>query len=245
MQRCGTSLLSPAVAVQSFATTTAAAAAAADFLQHAAHSTEAHACGGGRVSRPMRSSWAVQAPVLRHVQIRSLSACAAALDSNGTGTSNSSAAGNADDSEDELKRQLLDGALRHVVRNLHDVTTESPLHVLCALLRLLLIQCCHVQQADLWDAPNPSCMQHTEGWSTRAIQLAAKDLQYSPALAGVCKDESELVAHFIRKCNHELFEKMRQQHAELEAQSDTIDKLRLAVRWRLELLAPYAGAHFI
>ena len=83
-------------------------------------------------------------------------------------------------------------------------------------------------------------MQRTEGWTTRAIQAAARDLNFSSALAGVCKSEAELVEHFIRECNEALFDKIADERP-LWASKSSTDKIKLAVRWRLEMLEPYVG----
>jgi rpsU-divergently transcribed protein len=85
-------------------------------------------------------------------------------------------------------------------------------------------------------------LQHKEGWSTRAIQAAARDLGFSAALAGVVKGEADLVEFFIRKCNNALFDRMRDERALLHQQAGLADRVKLAVRWRLELLGPYIGA---
>jgi rpsU-divergently transcribed protein len=85
-------------------------------------------------------------------------------------------------------------------------------------------------------------LQHQEGWSTRAIQAAARKLRFSPALAGVVKGEADLVEFFIRKCNDALFDRMRGERALLHQQDGMADRVKLAVRWRLELLTPYIGA---
>ena len=83
-------------------------------------------------------------------------------------------------------------------------------------------------------------MQRTEGWTTRAIQAAARDLDFSPALAGVCKSEAELVEYFIRESNEALFQKIAEERP-LWASKSSTDKIKMAVRWRLEMLEPYVG----
>lgn len=83
-------------------------------------------------------------------------------------------------------------------------------------------------------------LQNTEGWTTRAIHAAAKDLNFSPALSGVCKSEADLVEYFIRQCNNALFDKIADERPLWASRSPT-DRLKLAVRWRLEMLEPYIG----
>lgn len=79
----------------------------------------------------------------------------------------------------------------------------------------------------------------SEGWTVKAIQQAAHDMNLSPVFAGVCDGkEKDLVEHFIRSCNHKLFVRLRGAGPEFTALS-TADKIKLAVRWRLEMITPY------
>lgn len=71
------------------------------------------------------------------------------------------------------------------------------------------------------------------------MQRAAEDMHLSPVFAGVCDGkEKDLVEHFIRTCNQALFAKLREAGPEYQALS-TADKIKKAVRWRLEMIAPY------
>lgn len=84
-------------------------------------------------------------------------------------------------------------------------------------------------------------VQAAEGWTTRALQLAAQDLKLSPMFAGVCS-EKDLVQYFISSSNDRLFERISN-----SPDFDSLpvpDKVRLAVRWRLEMLSPYISAYF-
>jgi rpsU-divergently transcribed protein len=84
-------------------------------------------------------------------------------------------------------------------------------------------------------------VQAAEGWTTKALQLAAQDLKLSPMFAGVCS-EKDLVQYFITNSNDRLFEQI-QSSTEFHTLS-VPDKLKLAVRWRLEMLSPYISAIF-
>lgn len=83
-------------------------------------------------------------------------------------------------------------------------------------------------------------MQAAEGWTTKALQLAAQDLNLSPMFAGVCS-EKDLVQHFITTSNDSLFECIRSRSSEFDSLS-VPDKVKLAIRWRLEMLSPYISA---
>ena len=77
----------------------------------------------------------------------------------------------------------------------------------------------------------------TEGWTTKALQLAAKDLKMSPMFGGVCS-EKDLVHYFIESSNERLFERIEGSGPEFHS-LPVPDKVKLAVRWRLEMLSPY------
>lgn len=86
-------------------------------------------------------------------------------------------------------------------------------------------------------------MHHTQkvkGWTAGALQAAATELHMSPMFAGVCT-EADLVEHFIMKCNDALFRRIAQAGPDFE-QKRTMAKINTALRWRLEMLAPYIGA---
>jgi hypothetical protein len=60
-------------------------------------------------------------------------------------------------------------------------------------------------------------------------------------LAGICtKGEYDLVYFFIRKCNRALFDRIRAEGAAF-SEKGTAEKVKLAMRWRLEMLAPYVS----
>lgn len=101
----------------------------------------------------------------------------------------------------------------------------------------------------LWPIIHPSatpfCVQATEGWTAKAMQRAAEDMNLSPVFAGVCDGkEKDLVEHFIRSCNQQLFARLREAGPEFTALS-TADKIKLAVRWRLEMIAPHVSAFLL
>lgn len=84
-------------------------------------------------------------------------------------------------------------------------------------------------------------VQASHGWTIKAIQSAAEDMKLSPVFAGVCDGkEKDLVEHFIRTCNQQLFARLREAGPEFTSLS-TADKIKLAVRWRLEMIAPYTS----
>ena len=77
------------------------------------------------------------------------------------------------------------------------------------------------------------------------MQRAAEDMNLSPVFAGVCDGkEKDLVEHFIRSCNQQLFARLREAGPEFTALS-TADKIKLAVRWRLEMIAPHVSAFLL
>eukprot|EP00892_Ulva_mutabilis_P003275 jgi/Ulvmu1/1319/UM011_0047.1 len=79
----------------------------------------------------------------------------------------------------------------------------------------------------------------SQGWTVKAIQSAAEDMDLSPVFAGMCDGkEKDLVEHFIRSCNQQLFARLRDAGPEFTSLS-TADKIKLAVRWRLEMITPY------
>lgn len=71
----------------------------------------------------------------------------------------------------------------------------------------------------------------------KALQQAARDLNLSPMFGGVC-GEKDLVVRFITASNERLTEKLQSAGPEFH-QLSVPDKIKLAVRWRLEMLAPY------
>lgn len=52
-----------------------------------------------------------------------------------------------------------------------------------------------------------------------------------------------LLQFFVEKCNQELAEKLAAHRADLQGLK-TRDRIRTAVKWRLEMLIPYMG-HFL
>lgn len=87
-----------------------------------------------------------------------------------------------------------------------------------------------------------TCVQAAEGWTTKALQLASQDLNLSPMFAGVCS-EKDLVEYFVKSSNERLFERIRSGGEEFHS-LPVPDKVKLAVRWRLEMLSPYISALF-
>lgn len=85
--------------------------------------------------------------------------------------------------------------------------------------------------------------QAAEGWTNKALQLAAQDLKLSPMFAGVCS-EAEFVKYFIETSNERLFERIRNSGPEFHS-LPVPDKVALAVRWRLEMLSPYISMSLI
>ena len=88
-------------------------------------------------------------------------------------------------------------------------------------------------------------MQGSEGWSRAALAKAAAELQFSPALAGICsRGEADLVEFFVRQCNEVLFQRIAAEGAAFN-EKDATEKVKLAVRWRLEMHAPVIGVCLI
>lgn len=82
------------------------------------------------------------------------------------------------------------------------------------------------------------------GWSTAALSAAARQLQLSPAAAGMCaRGPAELVEYVVEQHNAALADElatpaMAQQLTTLPLRS----RLSLAVRRRLEMTVPYADS---
>ena len=75
------------------------------------------------------------------------------------------------------------------------------------------------------------------------MQRATEDMNLSPVFAGVCDGkEKDLVEHFIRSCNQKLFDRIRDAGPEFTHLS-TADKIKLAVRWRLEMITPFVSTY--
>lgn len=86
-------------------------------------------------------------------------------------------------------------------------------------------------------------VQAEKGWSTRAVQLAAEELGYSPMLAGVCaSSDAEFVQFFIRRCNQRLAERIHAEGAAFAAMPP-LERAKTAIKWRLQMLSPYIGVH--
>ena len=84
-------------------------------------------------------------------------------------------------------------------------------------------------------------MQGTEGWSRAAIAKAATVLDFSPALAGICKrGGADLVEFFIERCNAALDERIEAEGSDFVAKSMK-ERALLTIRWRLEMLQPVIG----
>lgn len=88
----------------------------------------------------------------------------------------------------------------------------------------------------------PARVQADKGWSTRAVQLAAEELGYSPMLAGICaSSDAEFVRFFIRRCNARLFERIRTEGAAF-TMLPPMERAKTAIKWRLQMVSPYISA---
>lgn len=79
----------------------------------------------------------------------------------------------------------------------------------------------------------------TLGWSTAALQAAAKELGYSPAVAGLVEGgETELVQYFMDKCNAELAQRLADMAPELQ-QMRVPERIFQGAKLRLEMIIPF------
>lgn len=77
------------------------------------------------------------------------------------------------------------------------------------------------------------------GWTADALEEAARSLSLSPAVVGTLgAPEERLVSYFVRKCNDELRVKLLERDNELRNMR-VRDRIKLAVRLRLEMVAPF------
>eukprot|EP00884_Botryococcus_braunii_P017484 jgi/Botrbrau1/4419/Bobra.0348s0009.2 len=80
------------------------------------------------------------------------------------------------------------------------------------------------------------------GWTRRALQEGAKDIHLSPAAASLFdRNGLQLIEFFAQKCNDDLGALARQRAEELSAQPVS-QRIKMLLRWRLEMLIPYIGA---
>eukprot|EP00808_Paulinella_micropora_P029889 g39002.t1 len=75
----------------------------------------------------------------------------------------------------------------------------------------------------------------SHGWTSQALVAGVQELGYSSSL-GASISEGELVHHFIKKCNRMLADKCAVPPG---LSGTTKEKLRQALRWRLEMHIPY------
>ncbi|KAK9827204.1 hypothetical protein WJX74_010318 [Apatococcus lobatus] len=77
------------------------------------------------------------------------------------------------------------------------------------------------------------------GWTRAALEAGCRDQGLSPAAVGMLPSgPAELVQFFIDQCNAELAAELARRKSEL-GMMRTIDRVKLAVRLRLEMLVPY------
>ncbi len=88
----------------------------------------------------------------------------------------------------------------------------------------------------------PARAQSERGWSVAALQAGARELGLSAAAAALVPGgEAGLVQFFVEQCNSRLAGELAARRAELAAMR-VPDRIRTAVRRRLEMLVPVIGA---
>ncbi|BDA41822.1 Ubiquinone biosynthesis protein COQ9, mitochondrial [Coccomyxa sp. Obi] len=80
---------------------------------------------------------------------------------------------------------------------------------------------------------------NAKGWSVAALQSGAEDLQLSRSASGmISSGAAGLVEYFVEECNQQLASELESRQEEL-ARMRTPERVRMAVRMRLEMLIPY------
>jgi ubiquinone biosynthesis protein COQ9 len=94
---------------------------------------------------------------------------------------------------------------------------------------------------ELMEAALAAVPEH--GWTETALAAGAASLGLSPAAGALAaRGEVDLVLWFVRRCNKGLVEAMRERKEELTALPGTTARVAAALRWRLEMVAPYSGS---
>eukprot|EP00963_Diacronema_lutheri_P013021 scaffold2195_cov333-Pavlova_lutheri.AAC.6 len=80
-----------------------------------------------------------------------------------------------------------------------------------------------------------------KGWSRDAVRAAANDLGLSPSVGGMLeRGDVELIEYFLDKCNRQLVQDLNAMEEELK-EMRIRDKIKTAVKIRLEMLQPYVN----
>lgn len=81
----------------------------------------------------------------------------------------------------------------------------------------------------------------TLGWTEEAIAAGAQELKYASAVTGLFpRGAVELVEFFVQKANSDLSKKLRDS-SDLLRDMRTVDKIKTAVRLRLQMLIPFSS----